>query len=39
MKLEGYTYSNFQINIDDSKSIIGYVFTLNGGIISYNSFK
>ena len=34
LKLEGYTDSSFQTNPDDSKSISGYVFTLNGGPVS-----
>ena len=30
---------SFQSNLDDSKSISGYVFTLNGGVVSWKSFK
>ena len=33
LKLVGYTYSSFQLDHDDSKSISGYVFILNGGAI------
>ena len=33
----GYTYSNFQGDIDSSKSTSGYVFTLNGGAICWKS--
>ena len=34
LKLEGYTDSNFQSDLDDSKSIFGYIFTLYGGAVS-----
>ena len=34
IKLEGYSDSSFQSDPDDSKSTSGYVFTLNGGVIS-----
>ena len=34
-----YTDSSFQSDHDDSKSISGYVFTLNGGAIFWKSFK
>ena len=34
LKLEGYSDSSFQSDPDDSKSISGYVFTLNGGVVS-----
>ena len=33
LKLMGYADFNFQSNFDDSRSISGYVFTLNGGAI------
>ena len=33
LKLVGYTDSNFQSDRDDSKSISGFVFTINGGAI------
>ena len=39
LKLEGYTDSNFQSDLDDSKSISGYIFALNGGAVSWKSFK
>ena len=39
LKLEGYTYSSFQSDCDDSKSNSGYVYTLNGGAISWKSCK
>ena len=34
LKLEGYSNSSFQSDPDDSKSTLGYVFTLNGGAVS-----
>ena len=39
MKLEGYTDSSFQSYLNDSKSISGYVFILNGGAVSWKSFE
>ena len=39
LKLIGYTDSNFQSNCDDSRSMSGHVFTLNGGAICLKSFK
>ena len=39
LKLEGYIDSSFQSDLDDSKSISGYVFTINGGAVSWKSFK
>ena len=39
MKLEEYTDFNFQLDADDSKSISGYVFILNGEAVSWKSFK
>ena len=39
LKLEGYTNSSFQSDPDDSKSISGFLFTLNGGAISWKSSK
>ncbi|KAL8148289.1 hypothetical protein AgCh_005603 [Apium graveolens] len=38
LKIEGYTDSSFQSE-SDSKSMSGYVFTLNGGAISWKSSK
>ena len=35
LKTLGYTDSNFQGDIDSSKSTSGYVFTLNGGAICW----
>ena len=39
LKLEGYTDFSFQSDLDDSRSISGYVFILNGGAVSWKSFK
>ena len=39
LKLEGYSDFSFQSDPDDSKSISGYVFTLNGGAVSWKSSK
>ena len=38
-KTLGYTDSDFQGDIDSSKSTSGYVFTLNGGAICWRSVK
>ena len=39
MKLEAFSDSSFQSDPDDSKSISGYVFILNGGAVSWKSTK
>ncbi|XP_073121893.1 uncharacterized protein [Henckelia pumila] len=39
LKLEGYTDSSFQSDVDDSKSTFGFVFMLNGGAVSWKSSK
>jgi hypothetical protein len=39
LKLQGYTDSSFQSDPDDSKSTSGFVFTLNGGAVSWKSSK
>ena len=39
LKLVGYTDSSFQSNKDDSKSVSGFVFTLNGEAICWKSSK
>ena len=39
LKLEGYIYSSFQSDPNDNKSILEYVFTLNGGVVSWKSSK
>ena len=35
----GYTDASFQTDKDDSKSHSGYVFTINGGAVSWKSSK
>ena len=37
--VKGYTDASFQTDQDDSKSQSGYVFTLNGGAVSWKSSK
>ena len=39
LKLEDFTNSSFQLDPDDYKSISGYIFTLNGGVVSQKSIK
>ena len=39
LKVEGYTDSDFQSDVDDRKSTSGFVFTLNGGAVSWKSSK
>ncbi|CAL9111403.1 unnamed protein product [Musa textilis] len=39
LRVEGYTDSSFQFDVDDSKSNSGYVFTLNGGAMCWKSSK
>ena len=39
LKLVGFTDSSFQSDHDDSKSNSGFVFTLNGGAVSWKSSK
>ena len=39
LKLEDYTNSSFQSDLDNSKSIFGYVFILYSGAVSWKSFK
>ena len=39
LKLVGFTDSSFQSDHDDSRSVSGYIFTLNGGAIYWKSFK
>ena len=34
LQLDGFTYSNFQSDIDDRKSISGFVLISNGGAVS-----
>ena len=39
LKLEGYTDSSFQSDVDDYKSVSGFIFCLNGGAVSWKSSK
>ena len=39
LKVEGYTDSSFQSDVDDSKSNSGYVYTLNGGAVCWKISK
>ena len=39
LKVEGCTDSDFQSDVDDRKSISSYVFTCNGGVFNWKSFK
>ena len=37
--VKGYNDASFQTNRDDSRSQLGYVFCLNGGVVSWKSSK
>jgi hypothetical protein len=37
--VNGYTDASFQTNMDDSQSQSGFVFTINGGVVSWKSSK
>ncbi|PKI39343.1 hypothetical protein CRG98_040209 [Punica granatum] len=39
LRLDGFTNSNFQSNVDNRKSISGYIFTCNEGTVSWKSSK
>ena len=39
LKLVGFTDSSFQFDHDDSRSMSGYIFTLNGRAIFWKSSK
>ena len=39
LKVEGYTDSDFIVDVDDRKSISGCIFLCNGGTISWKNFK
>jgi hypothetical protein len=39
LDVKGYNDATFQTNVDDSKSQSGFVFYLNGGAVSWKSFK
>jgi len=37
--VNGYNDASFQTNIDDSQSQLGFVFMINGGVVSWKSSK
>ncbi|PKI70748.1 hypothetical protein CRG98_008981 [Punica granatum] len=37
LRLDGFTDTDFQSNVDDRKSMFSYIFTCNGGAISWKS--
>ena len=39
LQLTGFTDSDFQPDVDNRKSISGFVFTCNGGTVSWKSSK
>ena len=39
LQIEGYIDSDFMSDLDDRKSISGYVFACNGGAVSWKNFK
>ncbi|XP_031393460.1 secreted RxLR effector protein 161-like [Punica granatum] len=39
LRLDGFTDSDFQSDVDDRKSISGYIFICNGGAVSWKSSK
>ena len=39
LKVSGYTDAIFQIDKDDYKSQLGFIFLLNGGVVSWKSSK
>ena len=39
LRVESYTYLSFPSNVDDSKSNLEYVYTLNGGAICWKDSK
>ena len=39
LRVEGYTNSDFMSDPDNRKSMSGYMFVCNGGIVSWKSFK
>ena len=39
LRVEGYTDSNFMSDLDDKKSMSGYMFICNGGAVTGKSFK
>ncbi|KAL4386545.1 hypothetical protein GQ457_09G016870 [Hibiscus cannabinus] len=39
LRIKGYTDASFQTDKDDSRSQLGFVFCLNGGVVSWKSSK
>ena len=39
LKIEGFTDSSFQSDVDDSRSNSGFIFKLNGGAVCWKSSK
>src|SRR5664279_4017639 len=39
LDVKGYTDASFQTDLDDSRSQSGYVFTMNGWVVSWKSSK
>lgn len=39
LRLEAYTYADFQSDVDGGNSDFGYIFTLNSGAVSWKSKK
>ena len=39
LRVKGYTDSDFMSDLDDRKSMLGYVFIYNGSAVSWKSFK
>ena len=39
LKIEGFTYSDFQSDVNDRKFTSGFLFTINGRAVSWKSFK
>jgi hypothetical protein len=39
LSIKGYVDASFDTDPDDSKSQTGYVFMLNGGAVSWKSYK
>jgi len=39
LRLDGYTDSDFQSDMDDRKSVSGFIFTYSGEVVSWKSSK
>ncbi|XP_031253645.1 secreted RxLR effector protein 161-like [Pistacia vera] len=39
LKIQGYPDFDFQSDVDDKKSTFGFIFTCNGGVVSWKSSK